>query len=190
MIEWNTERKQAAESAGARRPAAGKELTGMIRILFICHGNICRSPMAESYFTWLVGQAGLSRYFEIDSAATSREEIGSSPHRGTIQTLKKYGIPPVPHRARQMTAQDAAYYDLLIGMDEENMWCMQRITRGKAAEKMHMLLEFQADGSLQAAREVDDPWYTGNFESTWRDVKEGCAGLLAYCRRRWPDFRE
>ena len=89
-----------------------------ICILFVCHGNICRSTMCESYFTWLVAEAGLARHFEIDSAATSREEIGNSPHRGTIRILKKYKIPLVPHRARQMTLHDAAYYDLLIGMDE------------------------------------------------------------------------
>ena len=152
--------------------------------MFVCHGNICRSTMGQSYFAWLVGENGLEYAFEIDSAATSREEIGNGPHRGTIRTLKKYGIPVVPHRARQMTLSDAAYYDLLIGFDEENLWCMKRITRGEAEEKMHMLPEFQPDGSLKTpVREIDDPWYTGNFESTYRDVKQGCAGLLAYCRR-------
>ena len=156
----------------------------MIKILFVCHGNICRSTMAQSYFTWLAGENGLAYAFETESAATSREEIGNGPHHGTIRTLKKHGIPLVPHRARQMTPADAAYYDLLIGFDEENLWCMKRITRGEAAEKMYLLPAFQPDGSIRTSvRQIDDPWYTGDFEATYRDVETGCAGLLAYCRR-------
>ena len=151
----------------------------MIRILFVCHGNICRSTMAQSYFAWLVSENGHEGEFEIDSAATSQEEIGNGPHPGTVSELKKHGIPVIPHKARQMTPADAAYFDLLIGMDEENLWYMERITGGLYKEKMHMLLEFQKDGSVKApAREVDDPWYTGNFRQTYRDIEEGCEGLL------------
>ena len=156
--------------------------------MFVCHGNICRSTMAQSYFAWLAGENNLSHMFEIDSAATSREELGNPPHRGTVRELKKHDILVVPHKARQMTLSDAQLFDLLIGMDEENLWYMERITGGKYKEKMHLLLEFKEDGSVKApAREVDDPWYTGNFESTYRDVKEGCANLLKYCLRTTSD---
>ena len=142
--------------------------------------------MAESYFTWLVSENGLAYAFEIDSAATSREEIGNGPHRGTVSELKKHGIPVIPHKARQMTISDAQRFDLLIGMDEENLWYMERITGGQYKEKMHLLLEFKKDGSVKTpAREVDDPWYTGNFKSTYKDVEEGCAGLLSYCAKKY-----
>ena len=139
--------------------------------------------MAQSYFAWLAAQNGLSYKFEIDSAATSREEIGNGPHCGTVQKLKKNNIPVVPHKARQMTLSDARHYDLLIGMDEENLWYMKRITGNRYDEKMHLLLEFKKDGSLGKGREVDDPWYTGDFDSAFRDIEQGCAGLLQYCRK-------
>ena len=156
----------------------------MIHILFVCHGNICRSTMAESYFTYLADTKKLSYMFEIDSAATSSEEIGNGPHRGTVSELKKHGIPVIPHKARKMMLYDAEHFDLLIGMDEENLWYMERITGGKYKEKMHLLLEFKEDGSIKApAREVDDPWYTGNFKSTYKDIEEGCGNLLKYCLR-------
>ena len=155
----------------------------VIKVLFVCHGNICRSTMAESYFTWLADKNNLSYMFEINSAATSREEIGNGPHPGTVRELKKHGIPVVSHRARQMTREDAEKYDLLIGMDEENIWGMRRIAGPKYSGKIHMLLDFQADGSLKKGREVDDPWYSGDFKSTYRDIEEGCAGILEYCRK-------
>ena len=102
----------------------------MIKILFVCHGNICRSTMAESVFTYLINQRGLSDYFEIDSAATSREEIGNPPHYGTVTKLRQVGIPVVPHRSRQMTTADYEYYDYLIGMDSANIRNMNRIAGG------------------------------------------------------------
>ena len=88
----------------------------MIKVLFVCHGNICRSTMAESVFTYLVTQAGLASHFEINSAATSREEIGNPPHYGTVDKLRREHIPLIPHHARQMMAEDYRYYDYLIGM--------------------------------------------------------------------------
>ena len=152
----------------------------MIKILFVCHGNICRSTMAESYFTWLVGSRGLEDMFEIDSAGTSREETGNRPHYGTVSKLRSKGIPMVPHRARQMTAADARYYDLLIGMDSANIRNIRRLG-GQAAEgKTYKLLEFKKDGTTGPARDVADPWYTDDFDSTYRDIEQGCAGLLAY----------
>ena len=102
----------------------------MIKVLMICHGNICRSTMAESVFTHLVRQRGLEDCFEINSAATSREEIGNPPHYGTVTKLKRVGIPVVPHRARQMTKADYEYYDYLIGMDSANIRNMNRIAGG------------------------------------------------------------
>lgn len=156
----------------------------MPRILFICHGNICRSTMAQSVFAHLVEKSHVSDYFEIDSAATSREEIGNSPHYGTISKLQKENIPLVPHKARQMTRDDYLYYDYLIGMDGENIRNMQRIAGGGDPQgKIYKLLsfaDFENTGKLAKAADVADPWYTGDFEATYRDVMRGCTGLLHY----------
>ena len=103
----------------------------MIKILFICHGNICRSTMAQSVFTHLARQSHLDSYFEIDSAATSTEEIGNPPHHGTKRKLQQEQIPLIPHRARQMTREDYTYYDYLIGMDGANIRNMMRIAGGR-----------------------------------------------------------
>lgn len=145
----------------------------MIKILFICHGNICRSTMAESVMTYLVEKEGLADKFYINSAATSREEIGNGVHHGTVAKLKKEGIPVIPHRAVQMTLNDYEEYDYLIGMDMENIRNMQRISGGDPDEKIYKLLTFAGSGL-----DVADPWYTGDFEATYRDVLAGCKGLL------------
>ena len=145
----------------------------MIRVLFICHGNICRSTMAESVLTHMVATCGLTSQFEIDSAATSREEIGNPPHYGTCAKLAQVGIPVVPHRARQMTQSDYEYYDYLIGMDQSNIRNMTRIAGGDPEKKIYKMMEFTGSG-----RDVADPWYTGDFEATYRDVSEGCQALL------------
>lgn len=153
----------------------------MIKVLFVCHGNICRSTMAESVFTYLVKQQGLDSGFEIDSAATSREEIGNTPHYGTVGKLRQEGIPLVPHRARQMTRQDYDYYDYLIGMDSANIRNMTRIAGGTDFEgKIFKMLCFGEDGKLHEAPDVADPWYTGDFEATFKDVMQGCRGFLEY----------
>ena len=145
----------------------------MHRILFICHGNICRSTMAQSVFQYYVDEAGLSDLFFIDSAATSREEIGNGPHRGTVRKLSEVGIPVIPHRARQITRADYDKYDLLIIMDEENRWGVRRIITDDPEGKIHMLMEYAGE-----RRDVADPWYTGDFEATYRDVTSGCRALL------------
>ena len=145
----------------------------MIRVLFICHGNICRSTMAESVFTYMVKEAHLESYFEINSAATSREEIGNGPHYGTVDKLRREGIPVVPHKAVQMTAKDYEYYDYLIGMDTANIRNMQRIAGGDPDGKIYKMLTFAGSGA-----DVADPWYTGDFEATYQDVAAGCKGLL------------
>ena len=147
----------------------------MIKILFICHGNICRSTMAESVLTHLVNQHHLTHLFHINSAATSREEIGNPPHYGTVNKLRQVGIPVIPHRAIQMTKKDYADYDYLIGMDTANIRNMTRIAGGDPEGKIHKLLSFAGSG-----RDVADPWYTGDFEATYRDVLAGCEGLLQY----------
>ena len=144
-----------------------------IKILFVCHGNICRSTMAESVMTHLIKQKGLEGKFEIASAATSREEIGNPPHYGTVSKLREKGISVIPHRAVQMTREDYIYYDYLIGMDSANIRNMQRIAGGDSEEKIYKLLTFAG-----IERDVADPWYTGDFEQTYQDVRAGCKAFL------------
>ena len=158
----------------------------MIKILFICHGNICRSTMAQCVFTHLVKQQNLETYFEIDSAATSREEIGNPPHHGTVNKLRQERIPLIPHRARQMTRADYEYYDYLIGMDTWNIRNMIRIAGGSDAHnKIYKLLTFAG-----SERDVADPWYTGDFDATYRDVTEGCAALLEKLKNEIDEIGE
>ena len=146
----------------------------MKKILFICHGNICRSPMAEYVMKDLVKQAGLESQFHIESAATSREEIGNPIYPPARRKLAEHGISCDGHAARQLTNRDYEDYDLLIGMDRANLRDMYRICGGDFADKMHLLLDY----TDRPGQEVADPWYTDNFEATWRDVLEGCRGLL------------
>ena len=149
----------------------------MIKVLFICHGNICRSTMAESVFTYMVQTRHIDHLFEIDSAATSREEIGNPPHYGTVNKLRREGIPVVPHRAVQMTKADYDYYDYLIGMDTANIRNMNRIADGDPEGKIYKLLTFAGSG-----RDVADPWYTGDFDATYRDVMEGLEAFLTFLK--------
>ena len=145
----------------------------MIKILFICHGNICRSPMAEFVMKALVQEQGLSYRYEIASAATSTEEIGNPVYPPARRMLAAHGISCAGKTARQMTKQDYAYYDLLIGMDHANLRNMRRICCGDPDGKLHLLLDY-----TNRPGEVADPWYTDDFQSTWEDVTEGCQGLL------------
>lgn len=150
----------------------------MIKILFICHGNICRSPMAEFVMKDLVQKAGLETEFEIASAATSREEIGNPVYPPVFRILQEQGIDCSGKRARQLHKQDYQNYDWLIGMDQQNLRNMQRICGSDPAHKMHLLLDFTSHPG-----NVADPWYTGDFQRTWQDVTEGCRGLLALLRK-------
>ena len=150
-----------------------------IKILFICLGNICRSTMAESVMTHLVKQKHLEYNFIIHSAGTSREELGNPVHYGTVQKLRQVGIPVIPHRATQMTKSDYVEYDYLIGMDTANIRNINRIAGGDPEGKIYKLLTFADSG-----RDVADPWYTGDFEATYRDVLAGCEGLLKYLQKQ------
>lgn len=146
-----------------------------IAVLFICHGNICRSTMSQFVFQDMINQKGLTDQFYINSAATSREEIGNGPHYGTVNKMKQVGIPVLPHRAVQMTKKDYREYDYLIGMDEANIRNMIRIAGGDPEGKIHMLLDYS-----DSPRAIADPWYTGNFDVTYDDVVEGCTAFLNY----------
>ena len=125
----------------------------MIRVLFVCHGNICRSTMAESVFTHKVKTLGLSDQFLIDSFATSTEEIGNPPHRGTVNKLREVGIPLVPHRAKQITWADYEKSDYIIGMDSANMRNLNRMLKNDPEEKLYKFLTFAGSG-----RDIADPW--------------------------------
>ena len=149
----------------------------MIKILFVCHGNICRSTMAEYVMKHLVKNAGLEGEFYIDSAATSTEEIGNGVHHGTRRKLARMGVPCGDHRARQMTRADYEKFDLLIGMDNANIRNMTRIAGGDPEGKIRRMLDY-----TNRPGEVADPWYTGNFDETWDDVFEGCTNLLEQLR--------
>lgn len=146
----------------------------MHKILFICHGNICRSTMAEFVMKDLVKKAGREKEFEIASAATSREEIGNDIHYGTQNVLREKGIPFERRQAVQMTRNDYRYYDLIVAMDKENLRGINRIIGFDGDNKVKLLLSYAG----QPAGEVADPWYTGNFEATYKDVLQGCKGLL------------
>ena len=146
----------------------------MIKILFICHGNICRSPMCEFVMKDLVAKAGRADQFEIASAATSTEELGNPVHPGTRRELAKHGISCEGKRARQVTRADYDDYDMLICADSNNIRNLRRITGGDPDGKISLVL----DHTSHPGRDVDDPWYSGDFETTWNDVSEGCSGLL------------
>ena len=150
----------------------------MTKILFVCHGNICRSTMAEYVMKDLVKKAGREKEFFIDSAATSREEIGNGVHYGTRRKLAQMGVPCGDHRARQMTRDDYDKFDLLIGMDSANIRNMQRICGGDPDGKVHKMLEYAG----RPGDDVADPWYTGDFDATWEDVFESCTNLLEQLR--------
>ena len=145
----------------------------MKKILFVCHGNICRSPMAEFVMKKLVRERGVEDQFSIASAATSTEEIGNGVYPPVRSLLAQHGIDCSGKTARQMTKRDYAEYDLLIGMDSANLRNMNRICGGDPERKIHLLLDY-----TNRPGNVADPWYTRDFEATWRDVNEGCQALL------------
>ena len=150
-------------------------MTQPARILFVCHGNICRSTMAEFVMKDMVAKRGLTDRFHIESAATSTEEIGNPVYPGTREILEREGIDCSEKRARQMRRSDYDKFDLLIGMDSANERNMLRMLGGDPQGKVHKLLEFAGSEG-----DIADPWYTGDFETTYDDVLVGCTGLLGY----------
>ena len=150
----------------------------MVKVLFICHGNICRSPMAEYLFRDMVQKKGLSDCFHIASAATSREEIGNGVHHGTRRKLAEVGVPCGEHRAVQITKKDYENYDYILIMDANNHRNLMRIIGADTEGKVHGLLDFSG-----RPRDIADPWYTGNFDVTYDDVVEGCETFLEHLRQ-------
>lgn len=144
----------------------------MIKILFICHGNICRSPMAEFIFKKLVNDKGLSNEFEICSAATSTEEIGSGIYYPAKECLKKHNIPFDQHRSRQINKTDLEYFDYIVAMEEYNIRNLNRLLG--ESNKYSLLLDY-----TDKPGGIDDPWYTGDFEIAYEQIEEGCFGLIS-----------
>lgn len=146
----------------------------MHKILFICHGNICRSPMAEFLLKDIVNKRGLADAFEIASAATSREEIGNPVHYGTRNKLAQFGISVAGKHAVQVTKRDYEHYDLLLVMDSNNIRNLRRVIGEDTQNKVHLLLDY----TERKGESIADPWYTGDFDVTYNDIMEGLAGLL------------
>lgn len=150
-----------------------------IKVLFVCHGNICRSPMAEFLLKDRVQKLGLADKFEIASAATSREELGNPVHYGTRNKLAQYGISVAGKYARQMTQKDYQYYDYVLLMDRNNVRNLRYIINEDTLHKVYLLLDFTS----RAGQSIADPWYTGDFDATYDDIQEGLDGFMDYLSR-------
>ena len=150
----------------------------MIKVLFVCHGNICRSPMAEYIFKDLVKREGLSDQFQIASAATSMEEIGNPVYPPAKRKLAEYGIRAEGHHARRMERRDYEEYDYLIAMEQFNIRNMMRILGSDPKQKIYRLLDF-----TDQPGDIDDPWYTDDFETTYQEILKGCKGLLRFLEK-------
>lgn len=148
----------------------------MIKIMFVCHGNICRSPMAEFVFKDMVKQRGLTDVFSIASSATSREEIGNPVHYGTKNKLREFGINVEGKYAVQLCREDVNHFDFIIGMEQRNVVNILKIIGKDSKSKVCRLLDF-----TDRPRDISDPWYTGDFDITYQDVYEGCKALLREC---------
>lgn len=146
----------------------------MLKINFVCLGNICRSPMAEFVLKDMVKKRGMEKEFYIASSATCTEEIGNDIHRGTRSKLTEMQIPFTKRQAVQLTEADCAHFDYILTMDKNNLRDIRRIAGGKC-EKAHLLLEFTGEN-----RDIADPWYTGNFDATYDDIARGCEAFLTY----------
>ncbi|ADL03007.1 low molecular weight protein-tyrosine-phosphatase [Lacrimispora saccharolytica] len=156
-----------------------KREQNVIRILMVCLGNICRSPMAEFVMKDIIEKKHLSNRFFVASAATSTEEIGNPVHRGTREKLKEHGITTEGKYAVQLSRKDYDKYDYLIGMEQRNVTNMLKILGGDPEEKVRRLMDFSV-----APRDIADPWYTGDFDRTYDDIYEGCQALLAYILKK------
>ncbi len=150
----------------------------MENVLFICHGNICRSPMAEFIFKDMARKAGL-KGGRIDSAAVSYEEEGNDIYPPAKRTLQAHGVPFEKRRAHRVTDAEASGYDAIVIMDSSNRRLLSRILSPENMSKVHMIMEYAGKSS-----DVSDPWFTGDFERAYRDISEGCAGLLRSLEKR------
>ncbi|WP_293660842.1 low molecular weight protein-tyrosine-phosphatase [uncultured Phascolarctobacterium sp.] len=148
------------------------------RIMFVCHGNICRSPMAEFLLKDMVKKEGLADRFVIASAGTSREELGNPVHQGTLKKLAQDHISAAGKQAVQLSKEDYDKYDLILGMERVNIRNILRIIGSDPQEKVHRLLDF-----TEQPRDIADPWYTGDFDIAYAEIKAGCAALLKHLRR-------
>ncbi len=151
----------------------------MVKVMFVCHGNICRSPMAEFIFKNMLRERGLAERYIVNSCATSTEEIGNSIYPPAQAELRRRGIPFDGHRAVQLKASDYDKYDLLIGMDSMNIRNINRIIGSDSGGKVHKLLDFTPRGGS-----VDDPWYTDRFDVAFDDISEGCRGLIDFLENK------
>ncbi len=150
-----------------------------MKIMFVCHGNICRSPMAEFVFKDMLKKMGVVGV-TVSSCATSREEIGNDIHPGTKRVLNKYNITFTKRAAYQLTKELYEEYDLIVAMDAENLWGLKRIVGDYSKEKVKLFMELAGE-----KRDIADPWYTGNFEETYRDVKKASEALISYIKNNF-----
>lgn len=163
----------------------------MKRILFVCHGNICRSPMAEFITKRLVRRAGLEEYFEIASAATSDEEVGNPVYPLAKRTLAEHGIGCPGKTARQLTPDDYDKWDMIIGMDSANMRNMEALFGGDPEGKLSLLLDHTPESDTKHhGRDVTDPWYTRKFNIAWDDINTGCTALFEKLKEGVPEESE
>ena len=158
----------------------------MTKILFVCHGNICRSVAAEMVLRQMAAEEKRLPAMQITSAAATREEIGNDIYPPMKKALIAAGYTCHPHAARQTARADYEKYDYIIGMDEENMWDMKRIYGGDPEKKLSMLLDWVG----MAGREIDDPWYTRDFSGALRQIEEGCRGIVRRILRQAQDDTE
>ena len=150
----------------------------MIKVMFVCLGNICRSPMAEFVFKDMIDKKGLSKDFIIKSAATCNDEIGNDIHYGTREKLIQKNIPFTKRKAVRITPEDYKNFDYIIGMEESNIRNIKRIVGDDIDNKISKLLDYSEN-----PRDIADPWYTGDFETTYNDIVEGCIGFLKYLEK-------
>ncbi|WP_194239574.1 MULTISPECIES: low molecular weight protein-tyrosine-phosphatase [unclassified Campylobacter] len=163
----------------------------MIKILFVCHGNICRSPMAQIFMQNLISQNGLDDKIYVDSKATHTDEIGSPPYYETVRILRENSIPIIDHKATQITHCDLANHDLILCMDDENMHSLKRVfgTHEDIGQKVKFLLEFAPENLSRNASDhknfiIDDPYYTRDFKKCYEDISRSCEGLLEYLMQK------